>query len=320
MAWNKVGMSSGGNGTTKDDYIRLTDGQKVRIHVLLDQGEEPYSYFSVFIGPDQKSKRTVIIGPENENHEAITQEKKRAKHAVNVWDYQAKRVRILDAGNRLMEEIKNIWETYGQSLDTVDLVINKKGTGLATEWHATPVPSAFAKVDVSGITKFNMEDVFKPSTEEYIASVVNGGSDFNFETPTEEKSAEIPAEGDGFQNLPELAESAAEPYVSDTTEETMFPDEGNVATMAPPKPTAVKTAPRATATPTKTTAAPNERTKYLELATKGFATPKFTKNHPKLRDQVITQITKSKQYPKGKQWLSQCSLEELKAIVAAQKK
>ena len=140
MGWNDVSGTSGGKDP---DVLTITPNTTKLMHVLLPDTEEPVSYWTHYIpnkvpnGP----KGAVVICPGKDVCPACNANIYRTKrvHAINVWDYETKSVKILEGGNSIFQALKQIKEQIGTLL-SVDISIKKIGSGIDTEYSVIPIP------------------------------------------------------------------------------------------------------------------------------------------------------------------------------------
>jgi len=280
LSWNDVGTGGGGA------FLKLSDGQKVKLHVLSD---EPYSFRQVFNRAIQKS---AIVG--EDFAQAGVQVK--MQHAFAVYLVDTKEVKVWICGNQVAGEIKNIYDNYG-GLNDVDLIVTRKGTELKTKYPIVPVPVKVA-VDASELEIPNLEEMF-PLSEDAVVEEVCGEADAMPEPEAEPEAAAPEPEPEAE---PE-AEAAPEPE----------PEEEAPAPLPPKKPLAGKPPAKPAAVPAKAGAL--DKATLMKQATHLFATkPKF--RDMKIKLAAVKAASKSKQYPTGKTILSQLSAEELQKLVA----
>lgn len=164
MGWQEVGLSAGGQ-----DYIKVKAGQKVKVHVL---SAEPYTFFQHFFNTIQRS----AVCPGDGCPACAANDKdmrKRTQHSFVVADEEGN-VKVWNMGNETAEKVKNIYDTYESSLDSVDLVVNRTGTGKDTSYGVTPVA---AKIDVSSVDMEalpNLEEIHAPASAEDIEKMMAG--------------------------------------------------------------------------------------------------------------------------------------------------
>ena len=169
MGWNDVAGKSDKDGI----HLSIKPNQTIKVHILLEQGEEPVSYWSHFIRSPQGKNRSVIcpgrdVCPACANGNIKT----KRQHAMNVWDYESNSVKILEQGNSIMQQIKMVYDQYG-SLDIVDISIKRIGEGLSTQYLVMPLPlTAPFSEDVSG--KFDIKKIKTADSIEKIRGLLDG--------------------------------------------------------------------------------------------------------------------------------------------------
>jgi hypothetical protein len=179
MSWQDVDGKSG-NGRDPD-ILELKSGTTKLMHVLLPDNDEPFSYWTHYI-PNKKpggAKGAVVICPGRDTCPACASGIYRTKrvHAINVWDYENKAVKILEGGNSIFQALKQIKEQIG-TLTTVDISIKKIGEKLETTYSTIPIPmmTPFDPSQIHGV--FPVSSLRMPNTPEEIQKVID-----NF-TPT----------------------------------------------------------------------------------------------------------------------------------------
>lgn len=165
MSWNDVIGKGGG----RENYLQIKENQTTRVHLLLDDGEEPISYWTHFMGRGQRS----IICPGRDVCPACKDGVKgKRQHAVNVWDYDSSSVKILQQGNSVFQQIKMIYDQYG-SLNEIDVSIKRIGGGLNTQYLVIPLPltAPFNKQ----YEKFDIDILIQPDSPEKASELMTGG-------------------------------------------------------------------------------------------------------------------------------------------------
>lgn len=128
MGWNDVTVNSGGSGA---NYLSLKAGDTRLIHIIDD---EPHSFSSIYFNAIKKS---AVVDPENNPAKGVKGFDIRTRHAVNVYDYDDKKVKILAGSNAMFNSIKAIHEEWN-GLSGVDLKIQRHGSGFDTEYQIVP--------------------------------------------------------------------------------------------------------------------------------------------------------------------------------------
>ena len=150
MSWGDVSGTSGGKNP---DVLVISPNTTKLMHVLLPDTEEPVSYWTHYIPNKIPSgpKGAVVICPGKDVCPACASGIYRTKrvHAINVWDYESKSVKILEGGNSIFQALKQIKEQIGTLL-SVDISIKKIGTGMDTQYSVIPIPM-MQPFDASGI-------------------------------------------------------------------------------------------------------------------------------------------------------------------------
>lgn len=193
MGWNDVSGSSGGK---KDpDVLFIKPNTAKLIHILLPDTEEPVSYWTHYI-PNKGSggpKGHVVICPGRDVCPACAEGKYRTarKHAINVWDYEEKAVKILDGGNTIFQALKQIKDSIG-TLGTVDISIKKIVQGGETSYSVVAIPmmSPFDASQLHGL--FPIANLRMPHDPQVVRGYIEamGGK---VSTPAPEVQKQIPA-------------------------------------------------------------------------------------------------------------------------------
>ena len=171
--WNDVS----GKGSKKDqDVLNIVPNTTKLIHVLLPDTEEPVSYWTHYIPNKSPNgpKGRVVICPGKDICPACTANIYRTKrvHAINVWDYELKAVKILEGGNSIFQPLKQIKDQIGTLL-TVDISIKKIGTGKDTQYSTIPIPmmQPFDDTQLHGL--FPITNLRIPNTVEEVQRVID---------------------------------------------------------------------------------------------------------------------------------------------------
>lgn len=174
MSWSDVDKQTGG---MSEDICAIASNTTKLVHVLLPDNEEPVSYWTHFI-PNKKaggSKGKVVICPGRDTCPACANGTYRTsrKHAINVWDYEEKGVKILEQGNSVFQALKQIKEQIG-TLTTVDISIKKMGKGLETTYSVIPIPPMTGKFDMNQVHGvFPIENLRMPNTPQEIQKAMD---------------------------------------------------------------------------------------------------------------------------------------------------
>ena len=173
LSWQDVDGKSGGKNP---DVVDIAPNTTKLVHVLLPDNEEPVSYWTHYIpgktvnGPKGK----VVICPGKNICPACAVGLYRTKrvHAINVWDYEMKAVKILEGGNSIFQPLKQIKDQIG-TLQTVDISIKKMGSGKDTSYSVIPIPmmQPFDKSLVHGL--FPIGNLRVPNTVEEVSRAID---------------------------------------------------------------------------------------------------------------------------------------------------
>lgn len=174
MGWDAVAGKSGGK---KDpDTLNIAPNTAELVHVLMPDNEEPVSYWTHYI-PNKSAngpKGRVVICPGRDTCPACTVGTYRTKrvHAINVWSYSAKAVKILEGGQTIFQALKQIKDQIG-TLATVDMSIKKTVDNSGTSYMTIPIPmmQPFDISQVHGL--FPIANLRLPNSAEEIKQIIN---------------------------------------------------------------------------------------------------------------------------------------------------
>lgn len=180
MGWADT-MGKKGEGS--NSHVIIKPNSTVKLHILLDQGEEPVSYWGHFIRL-AKGGRSVIC-PGRDICPACKKSDIRTKrsHAINVWDYDSKSVKVMEQGNSVMQQLKLIYDQYG-SFDAIDVSIRRVGEGLNTQYLVMPMPRTEGPF-TENYTKIDIAKMKQPTSVEKITQLLSGeDADTSFDPGT----------------------------------------------------------------------------------------------------------------------------------------
>ena len=107
MGWGDV-QGRGSGESVQENHLQITPNTTKVIHVLLEEGKEPISFWSHFIPEAGEKGRTVICPGRGKCPVCRSgQYRTRRQHALNVYDYESKSVKILETGNQLMQQLNS---------------------------------------------------------------------------------------------------------------------------------------------------------------------------------------------------------------------
>jgi len=158
-SWEKVGKYSGGGS----DFIKLKNGEKIRVHIL---SSEPRVVFQVY---DHVGRKNANIPEGFKLPDGVSL---RVQHAFVVYNMTAAKVQVLAMSDTTCEKLKEVYESYGGSLDKVDIDYKRRGENLETEYDCVPVPTAFDKSVVEGVDMPDLDRIYKPSNDETIEATI----------------------------------------------------------------------------------------------------------------------------------------------------
>lgn len=180
MGWDTVGAKSG----KKDpDVVSIAPNTVKLVHVLLPDTDNPVSYWTHYIPnktPSSGPKGRVVICPGRDTCPACAAGIYRTKlvHAINVWDYEEKAVKILEGGNAIFQPLKQAKDQMG-TLSNVDISIKKTGTSIDTQYFVLPIPimQPFDQSQVHGLFPVaNLRLPHNPAEVQQIIDNMSGAS------------------------------------------------------------------------------------------------------------------------------------------------
>lgn len=189
MGWSKIGGESGGSDR-KDIYVQMETGKPARLHAILGKGEEPVSYWTHWI---DAAKQSINCPGKSVCPACKAGIKARMMHIMNVWDYAAKKVKVLEKGNTVYESIKMYYEMGNNSLDGVDIVIKSVGDGRDTKYVVASLPMTSALPKEAAGAKHDLEALSAKTEPSQIAQLLGGekGQDTDFPLPDEQTGVEV---------------------------------------------------------------------------------------------------------------------------------
>lgn len=191
MGWGNITGESSllpNNYGGVQDEVKFESGKGKRLRLLLNPGEEPYSFLEhcleveTFDGGQQvRTFRTIRCPKTHKNPNAPCplcdgqQVRRRIRHACNVWDYDEGKVQRLCAGESVFKPIATTMK-MGVNILGVDWGIMKTGTDRnSTEYTCTNLgvldPNFVVPADAP---HYNMEEDYAPHTIEDMRAIVEG--------------------------------------------------------------------------------------------------------------------------------------------------
>ncbi len=194
MSWDDVGRGGSGN------FLKVDAGKTVRVHLLSDMTDGPFSFASVFNKELQQGVRV----PEDFKQDGV---KVRWQHGVVVYSFADGEVKVWIMSNTTAKKFKNVFDSYSGDLSTVDLNVSRIGTGLDTDYGVVPVPTKYAE-EAAEMDQPVLDEVFAVEDDARIQEVCGGGSG-GVEPVDPEAAAEPPVEEEAPP--PPVARPAARP-------------------------------------------------------------------------------------------------------------
>ena len=129
MSWDSIKESK------KSDFLKVKDGQKVRLHILDEKPEHKVSHYV-------NEKYLTCDGAAC--HHCNEGVDKRESWKLSVYNFDEKRVQTLEQGKSVFGQIDEIRDTYKGEIKGLDFVISRKGSGPKdTKYKVIPVPTEF---------------------------------------------------------------------------------------------------------------------------------------------------------------------------------
>lgn len=185
MSWSEIAGESAGR---ENIYVAIESGKPKRVHALLATGEEPRSFWSHFI---ESAKQSVRCPGKNVCPACKEGISARMVHAMNVYDYTEKSVRILDRGNQVYQSIKLFYESNSNNLDNIDIVIKSTGKGRNTNYVVASLPVDKNAPDFESLERHDLDEICKPNTPQEIKDLLSSG---DFSPDKLEEEVEFPDE------------------------------------------------------------------------------------------------------------------------------
>lgn len=173
MAWGDIGASNQQSSTTSD--LVSLEGQK-RLRLLLPP-EGPVSHWFYTISTPAGEYRTWKSPDQAEDFFAKNRRifRVRPTHAGLAWDYDEGAIKILESGNQIWEQIKDLVDA-GKDLSGRDILITKKGTGRNTEYKVVDLDPSVLDVNIDSMQKPDMEARYiAPSHDEVMEDLKQMG-------------------------------------------------------------------------------------------------------------------------------------------------
>lgn len=186
MGWDnitgdeKIIPSTGGNM----NEVRFESGKPKKVRLLLREGEQPYSYLEhtlevekVENGQQTRVFRTIRCAKTAKNPNAYCplcdgqQLKRRARNAVNVWDYDTNTVQKLNAGDSVFKPMATT-RKLGVDILGVDWAILKSGQGRNDTEYATTNLGASVFNLPQDAQLYDIEAEYAPHTVEEMKAIV----------------------------------------------------------------------------------------------------------------------------------------------------
>lgn len=170
MGWGA--MNQGGSKSDRlDTFVQFKEGKPVKLHALLERGEEPKSYWTHWV---QEAKTQIRCPGRGVCPACTARVPAKMTHAMNVWDYNEGKIKVLEKGNQVYENVKMFYEINNNSLEAIDIVIKQTGTKRDTKYVVAAVPCN-TPPDTSKHTKHDLESLLKPHTPAEVQAALGGG-------------------------------------------------------------------------------------------------------------------------------------------------
>lgn len=164
--------------------VRFESGKPKKIRLLLREGEQPYSYLEHTLevekienGTTTRVFRTIRCAKTSDNPNAYCplcegqQLKRRARNAVNVWDYDSNSVQKLNAGDSVFKPIATT-RKLGVDVLGIDWAIMKSGqTRNDTEYATTNLGASEFQLPADA-QLFDIKQEYAPHTVDEMRAIV----------------------------------------------------------------------------------------------------------------------------------------------------
>ena len=164
--------------------VRFESGKPKKIRILLRENEQPYSYLEHTLevekienGQTVRTFRTIRCAKTTNNPNAYCplcdgqQLKRRARNAVNVWDYDTNSVQKLNAGDSVFKPIATT-RKLGVDILGLDWAIMKSGQTRNDTEYATTNLGASAFQLPADAQLFDIEQEYAPHTIDEMKAIV----------------------------------------------------------------------------------------------------------------------------------------------------
>ena len=135
MGWDEIQKGSGDGA-----FVKFDTDKPVKIHLLNDKVETKGVHWPQ-VGKGAAIDCTgagCLCCADQAKYKA-----KQLRHTVEAYVFALKMTKKLEGGNGIFLNIKDIRESYGNTLDKVDLVITKRDQNSKISYTVVPVPTVF---------------------------------------------------------------------------------------------------------------------------------------------------------------------------------
>lgn len=184
MGWGNITGDEQLIPSNGSNEVILESGKVKKVRLLLQSGEEPYSFFQhtmeverVENGQTVRTFRTVNCAKTKKTPYANCplcngqQLQRRIRHAAPVWDYDTQSVKFLTGGQSIWEPIVTL-KKMGIDPSTVDFAIMRSGQGRNDTSYSVQNMGASAFVLPEGTVIPNAEDEYRSHSEDEMKSMV----------------------------------------------------------------------------------------------------------------------------------------------------
>lgn len=185
MGWDNItGDAKILPSTGNMNEVRFESGKPKKVRILLREGEQPYSYLEHALeierienGQTVRIFRTIRCAKTTNNPNAYCplcdgqQLKRRARNAVNVWDYDTNSVQKLNAGDSVFKPIATT-RKLGVDILGMDWAIMKSGQTRNDTEYATTNLGASAFQLPADAQLFDIESEYAPHTIDEMKAIV----------------------------------------------------------------------------------------------------------------------------------------------------
>lgn len=180
FAWSDV--TDEGGEKRKVEFAKLESGTMFRI---LDA--EPFSRWVHWVASVKRNVTCIgsknncpicnIVREQKANNE-VPKYSSSKRHAITIWNYNTKRIEVLDGGNEMFSSLAGLQSVVGD-LSTYDLKVIKTGTGKDVKYQF--IPQAVSEVSADAQKEYplfksevDFKEYFKAFTYDQLIMILEG--------------------------------------------------------------------------------------------------------------------------------------------------